>query len=178
VEVSDLRGRNAGSFRFIQANVVLSVHDLDLAHEVSQEIEQAVRKAATNVDDVAIHYAPYEKPTVVYAFTLNEHGMIAEHFGDAPEFEIVTVDAEDRRILQRRRQPNDLGTEEHGRGIKVAQALLDMGVDVVVTRTQLENKGPYFALHDARVRIVVTDSTSVDDVLESEGLELEAPVGD
>ena len=178
VQVSDLRGRNAGSFRFIQANVVLNVHDLELAHEASQEIERAVREAAANVDDVVIHYAPYEKPTVVYAFTLDEHGMIAEHFGDAPEFEIVTVDAEQRRVLDRRRHPNSLGTEEHGRGIKVAQALLDMGVDVVVTRTQLENKGPYFALHDARVRIVVTDSESVDDVLVSEGLQVEATVAD
>ncbi len=178
VEITDLRGRNAGSFRFIQASVVLNVHDLELAHEVSQQIEQAVKKAAANVDDVVIHYAPYEKPTILYGFTLDENGTIAEHFGDAPEFEIVTVDTHERRVAERRREPNRFGAKEHGRGIKVAQGLLDMGVDVVVTRTALEDKGPYFALHDARVRIVLTDSTSVEEVLQSEGIQVEATVGD
>ncbi len=171
VKLKALRGRNSGSFRFIEAVVQLDVHDLEEAHEISTEIEQAVREAAENVDQVLIHYEPLQKSELVYAIPTQEDGVtMAEHFGEAPQFALVKVRAADKVAQAVEYIANSFGDLEHGKGIKVAELLVSRGVDAVITRESLEGRGPYYVLREAHVRVLTSDAPTVRDALAEHGI--------
>lgn len=58
--VKSLTGRNAGRYRFLEAEVTLKVIDLERAHEVSHEIEAAIRERIPHVERVLVHFEPEE----------------------------------------------------------------------------------------------------------------------
>jgi divalent metal cation (Fe/Co/Zn/Cd) transporter len=57
-EARSLAGRNAGRYRFLEADVALRVADLEKAHLISQRLETAVRAQVPRVEQVRIHYEP------------------------------------------------------------------------------------------------------------------------
>lgn len=171
-EIKDLRGRNSGSFRFIQAVIVLDLTGLEAAHEVSHRIEGQVREAAQNVDNVIIHYEPLQQQEHRWAVPI-EGDEVCRHFGEAPVFLIADVRASDDRIIRQRRVKNPYTDIEHGKGIKVSEMLIDEDVDRVLVRESLRGKGPYYALQQARVRMLEIDETDIADALEAAGVDVE-----
>ncbi len=165
VRVREVRGRNSGSFRFIELSVELDVHDLERAHEIAGEIERIVREAATNVDEVLVHYEPERKPHFTIALPLDETGRLSEEFGKAATFRFVKIRRSDGQAVERREVPNPYRDMGRGRGILVAQMLLREGVDVLATRDHLEGHGPYYVLRDARVKIVEVSDENPEEVV-------------
>ena len=171
VALKALRGRNSGSFRFIEAVVQLDVHDLEEAHEISTQIEEAVRAAAENVDQVLIHYEPLQKQELWYAVPAEQDGeRMAEHFGEAPQFALVKVRAVDKVAEAVEYLPNEFTDLEHGKGIKVAELLVARGVDVVITRESLEGRGPYYVLREAHVKVLTSQAETIREALEEHGV--------
>ncbi len=168
--IRSLRGRNSGSFRFIEAVLVLNVHDLDVAHDISRRIEDSVRQVADNVDDILIHYEPATKQQYIYAFPVDEDGGISLHFGEAPQFLLVTVRAADNCVIAGKRIGNPFMEIEHGKGINVAEMLVEEDVDKVFTRESLHGKGPYYVFRQARVQMVHTEAEEVTAALELAGV--------
>jgi len=88
--VVDVTGRNAGRFRFVEADVALRVHDLEKAEAATQRIERAIRQAVAHVDRVLIHAEPMERTHLRVAAPLaRPDGTLSEHFGEAPYFGMV-----------------------------------------------------------------------------------------
>jgi cation diffusion facilitator family transporter len=170
VEVRDLKGRNSGSYRFIEATVVLNVHDLEQAHDISRRLEQAVGEAARNVDEVLIHYEPVQKDEYIYAVPIGEGQAISEHFGEAQRFALVTVGTEDKLVRGTRLVDNPYARLNAGRGIKVAEMLVQEGVDAVLAREDLHGRGPYYVLSDARVRVAQTNAGALPEALRAENV--------
>ena len=171
VKVRDLRGRNSGAFRFLEATVVVDTHDLDEAHETSKRLEENVRQAAANVDRVVIHYEPPTKEHLTYAAPVGEDGLLARHFGEAPEVVLVKVRTADRRAVERRTVRNPFAGAEHGRGIKIAEMLVREGVDVVLVPEGLEGKAPGYVFGKARTRVAVARSKVLAEALAAEGVQ-------
>ncbi len=176
VEVRDLKGRNSGPYRFIEAQVVLDVYDLEEAHQVSFRLENAIREMAANIDSVMIHFEPRHRETIVYAVPVNDHDRIADHFGEADRFVLITVGSEDRGVRAVRYLDNPFRDEESGKGIRIARMLIEEGVDAVFVREDLEGKGPWYAFEGEHVSPIVTDAESLSEALEREGVRLEVPV--
>ena len=84
----------------------------------------------------------------------------------------MTVSNETGEVLDDRSEPSPFAEEGHGQGLQVARWLMGMEVDVVVTRADLKGRGPYYALHDARVRILQPETDSVEAALSNEGVRL------
>jgi len=176
VGVGGLRGRNSGSFRFIEAAVTLNVHDLEAAHEVSRRIEAAVRDAATNVDSVLIHYEPVQKETYVYAFPTEDGRTISPHFGEAHGFLLVTVSTVDKRVAEVERLDNPFTKIAHGKGIRAAEMLVQRGADAVFVRESLRGRGPQHVFGEARARLGVTEAESIEAALAEDGVEVSGDV--
>jgi len=176
IEVHGLKGRNSGPYRFIEAHVVLSVHDLDEAHQVSYRLEDAVKEIAPNVDEVLIHFEPERRDSYVYAVPLAEGDRVSDHFGEAERFVLVTVGAEDREVREVRYVRNPHREEGSGKGIRSARMLIDEGVDTVFVREELGGKGPYYALEGEHVDAIVTDAETLPDALAQEEISLEVPI--
>jgi cation diffusion facilitator family transporter len=163
VSINGLWGRNSGPFKFMEADIVTTSKDLERAHAVGRRIEKEIRRQVSNVDHVLIHYEPQTKETLTSAVPLNEEkGRLAEHFGDAPYFYLITVRVKDGAVLSEVYHRNPFAGEEKGKGIKVSQWLVEQGVDVVYSPKGFEGKGPGYVFSDAGVEVMVTQDRLAD----------------
>ena len=163
--INALFGRNSGPFKFIEADIVVKVKDLEKAHSVSQRIEKEIREQVSHVDHILIHYEPQRKETTTYAVPLNEDKQgLSEHFGDAPYFYLATVKENDGMTISEGYYGNPFAQEEKGKGIKVSEWLLEKGVDTVYSPKGFTGKGPSYVFSDAGVDVIVTESRDLNDI--------------
>jgi cation diffusion facilitator family transporter len=162
--IQHLTGRNSGRYVFVEATIALRVFDLKQAHLVSERIERNIKESQCCVDRVLIHYAPEQKTEVRYAVPLaNRKGDISRHFGDSNHFALLDFDTEQKRITRRNIVDNPHVGLKKGKGIKVAQFLLEHKPDVIASSEKLSGKGPGYAFADAGVEIVQIKAQSIDE---------------
>lgn len=169
VEIKSLLGRNAGRYRFIETALGLRVQALAKAHQISQEIETAIRAAIPHVERVLVHIEPAQKPLRRIAVPLADRaGTTSLHFGTAPYFALTDVQTnlgKTENLGKPARQliiENPHADDPRGRGIKVAQWLLEQQVDVLVTADDVQDKGPGYALGDAGVSVIVNTARTLE----------------
>jgi len=173
-EIRSLTGRNSGSYKFIEADVVLNVRELEKAHSISKKIEEAIKGEIANVDHVLIHYEPVRKDTISFALPLEDiKGKLSKHFGESPYFTLITVKADDKTVKSRDIVSNDFLSVERGKGIMVAEFLVKQGVDVLLLKEKFEGKGPEYVLSNSDVDVVITNADTVDEALPQQGVILE-----
>ena len=165
--INALWGRNSGRFKFIEADIILKVNDLDRAHTVSRRIEEEIKKKVSNVDHILIHYEPQKRETRMCAVPLvGDKRTISDHFGDATYFYLATLRESDGTILEERFLHNPFLQEEKGKGIKVSEWLIQQGADTVLTRRDFKGKGPSYVFSDAEVDVHITEAKSIEEAIE------------
>jgi len=165
ISINDIRGRNSGPFKFIECDIVIHAKNLEKAHFVSQRIEEEIRKDIHNVDHILIHYEPQKKESDVVAVPLKEDRQtLAEHFGEAPYFYVATIRNKGGELLSEAYHRNPFAGEEKGKGIKVSQWLIQLGVDTVFSPKKLEGKGPGYVFSDAEVDVMITEDETLEDI--------------
>ncbi|MGD8491720.1 MAG: cation diffusion facilitator family transporter, partial [Anaerolineae bacterium] len=160
-ELRSLVGRNAGRYRFLEAEVALRVDDLEKAHAVSKRIENAIRSQVPHVERVLIHYEPQVRTHVRYAAPLSDpQGTISLHFGEAPYFGLVTVRTADEQIAHQEVLANPYLQEEKAKGIRVGEWLVGLKTDVVLLQDvgRVKGRGPEYVFADAGVEARQTDA--------------------
>jgi predicted Fe-Mo cluster-binding NifX family protein len=173
-EIKFLIGRNSGRYKFIEADVILNVRELEKAHLISKKIEKSIKDEITNVDHVIIHYEPIQKDTFVYSAPLDDiGGKLSKHFGEAPYFAIVTVGAGDKTFKNREILSNPFLSEERGKGILVSEFLIKQGIDVILLREKFDGRGPEYVLSDSSVEVIITDAETLNDALLQQSVLLE-----
>lgn len=180
LDVHELTGRNSGPYRFIEAHVVLDVDDLEQAHQISYRLEESVQEIAENIDRVLIHFEPEHRETYTYAVPLAEADgdAVSPLFGEATRYALVTVGSEDKVVRDVRYLDNPYTDEPGGRGIRIAQMLVDEDVDAVFVREDMEGKGPYYALTGEHVSVLATDAETLAEALAEEEIVMEVPADD
>jgi cation diffusion facilitator family transporter len=165
-EVMSVVGRNSGRYRFLQADIVVRTSDLQKAHRLSEELEQAIRDGVDNVERVVIHYEPEIKTSLTYAVPLESHrGAVSDHLGRASYFALVELGTEDGALLRQEIVANPHQTLEKQKGLEVARMLVDRGVDVLLVKEDLAGKGPSYLLADAGVETRITQASSLEEIL-------------
>jgi cation diffusion facilitator family transporter len=176
-EVRTLAGRNAGRYRFLEADVALRVDDLDKAYTASRRIEEAIRAQVPHVERVRIHYEPRVRTHLRYAVPLADMaGILSPHFGEAPYFALVTVrNAQDQgqensspRIEHQEVLANPHADIEKAKGIRVAEWLVTLKADVVVLREDVQGKGPAYVFADAGMETRLTGSETLTGALDEQ----------
>jgi len=163
VSINGLWGRNSGPFKFIEADIVTRGKTLERAYVVSRRIEKEIRQHVPKVDHILIHYEPQRKETSTSAVPLKEDKRgLAEHFGEAPYFYLVTVGVKDGALLSEAYHRNPFAGEEKGKGIKISEWLLEQGVDTVYSPKGFKGKGPGYVFSDAGVDVIVTEGSLAD----------------
>jgi predicted Fe-Mo cluster-binding NifX family protein len=161
-EIRSLVGRNAGRYRFLEADVALRVDDLEKAHAISHRVEEAIRSQVPHVERVRIHYEPQVRTHMRYAVPLaNTHGTVSQHFGEAPFFGLVTVHAIDRKVERQEVLTNPHQAEEKAKGIRVGEWLVALKTDVVLLREDVHGRGPAYVFGDAGVETQLTKATTM-----------------
>jgi cation diffusion facilitator family transporter len=165
-ELKWVMGRNAGRFRFVEAEVTLRVHELDKAEATTRRIETQIREAVPYVDRVLIHAEPMERTHLRYAVPLNDPGgALSEHFGEAPYFGLVTLRLADGAIQQQQVVANPHSEVDKAKGIRVAEWLVAQKVDVVLLKQSLHGKGPTYVFGEAGVEMQETTAMTLSEAL-------------
>ncbi|MEZ4599221.1 MAG: cation diffusion facilitator family transporter [Syntrophotaleaceae bacterium] len=166
VKTNEIRARNAGRYKFVELDLVLRVRELKKGHSVAEEIKQRIKCELENVDHVQIHYEPQKKDHLMLSIPLCEDRQtISDHFGEAPFFRVLNQRTSDGVITSDSILTNDHVQEEKAKGIKVANWLLQEGLDVLILRKDLAGKGAGFALGNADVEILITKEFDADKAL-------------
>jgi len=167
--VVNVTGRNAGRFRFVEAEVALRVRELERAQTVTRRIETQIRQAVPHVDRVLIHAEPVQRTHYRYAVPLADPGGgLSEHFGEAPHFALVTVRIADGAVEEQQIVANPHVEEEKAKGIRVAEWLVAKKVDVVLLRESLRGRGPVYVFGDAGVEMQQTDVGTLAEAIEDQ----------
>jgi len=169
IEIQNLLGRNSGRYKFIEASIVLKTHDLDEANFIAHRIEANIKKQIANVDRALIHFEPTQKEALIYALPLKDANQtqISPHFGEAPYFALITVRTKDKKAIEQKIIENPFTQVEHGKGILVAEFLNKYCIDEVITKESFEGKGPFYVFSNAAVENLLTDSETIEKVLEN-----------
>jgi cation diffusion facilitator family transporter len=166
-ELAWVTGRNAGRFRFVEAELTLRIRDLAKAEAITRRIEEQIDQAVPYVERVLIHAEPMERTHLRYAAPLaGPGGALSEHFGEAPTFALVTVRLRDGAVTERRTLANPYLEEDRAKGIRVAEWLVEQKVDVVFLREGLRGKGPVYVFGDAGVEMRETEASTLDEAVE------------
>jgi cation diffusion facilitator family transporter len=168
-EVRSLVGRNAGRYRFLEAEVALRVDDLEKAHAVSRRLEKAIRDQVPHVERVLLHYEPQARTHLLYAVPLADaNGTVGEHFGESPYFGLVTVRLADHLFEQQEVLANPHREIEKAKGIRVGEWLVGLKVDIVVLREDVHGKGPAYVFRDAGVQTSLSQAATLSEAIEEQ----------
>jgi cation diffusion facilitator family transporter len=165
-QVKSVTGRNSGRFRFIEAEILLRFHDLEKAHSATHRIEQRIRETVPHVDRVLIHAGPSERTHARYAVPLSDlNGRVSDHFGEAPYFALLTLALVDGQVEQQQIVTNPHTALAKGKGIRVAEWLVDQKIDMVLLRENMQGRGPTYVFRDAGVDMVPTMAGTLKEAL-------------
>jgi cation diffusion facilitator family transporter len=165
-EIVKLTARNSGRFIFVTVVLKLAAKRLHEAHIIVSAIEREIKDRIPFVDRVIIHYEPVEKSYLRYAAPLsNRVGEISEHFAKAPFIALW-----DKRLDGTVSTPEVLENPfldlEKGKGILLAEMLVERGTDILYTKEDFKGKGPKHVLSEADVEVRKTDLKALDEMIE------------
>ena len=167
-EVLEVTGRNAGRFRFVEAEVALRVRELEQAETVTRRIEERIRQAVPHVDRVLIRAEPVQRTHWLYVVPLADlSGAVSDHFGEAPFFALVKVRLDGGVVEEQQILANPYVEEEKAKGIRVSEWLVGLKTDVVVLREaeQMQGKGPTYVFGDAGVEMRLTQAATLNEAV-------------
>ncbi len=161
--VHSIRGRNAGSFRFLDLKIGLKAYDVNQANDMVSVIEANLKEYDSTIDTVFIHYT-HEFPAVVLIYVpTDESGKkISDYFGKSTHFTSLKYDRETRQSADVKTEINPYQGDEKNRGIKLAEYIIDSGADTVCCREDLHDKGPGLMFHRFGIDTRKTDETSLE----------------
>jgi cation diffusion facilitator family transporter len=166
-ELVSLQARNSGRFIFVEISAKLSLTRLKEAHEIALALEREIKGRIPFVERVIVHYEPEKKELLRYAAPLaGQEGVISEHFAKAPLIAIWDERISDGAVVSQKILVNPFSQLEKGKGIKLAEFLVTMKVDVLYTKELFEGKGPEYVFSDAGVEIRKTSAQKLKNLTE------------
>ncbi len=151
--VNSVVGRNAGRFLFLHVDLALRINDLKKAHLIGERLKESVRSQVPKIERITIEYEPKSREVYRVAVPIvDPEGRIADHFGEAPYFAILKVRLADKGTQMEKILPNPFLDVPKGKGIRVAEWLVDEKIDELVVKELLKHRGPGYVLSNAGVR--------------------------
>ena len=167
-EVKSITGRNAGRVRFVEGTITLRVRDLEKVEHATTEIENRVQDLMPNVERVLIHAEPNTSQHHIYAVPLqNTSGALSEQFGEAPFFAVLTVERENVIVQNKEIVKTPDPGNARGKGIRIAEWLVEKKVDTVFVSASLHGKGPEYVFSNAGINIESTSAKALGEIEQS-----------
>jgi cation diffusion facilitator family transporter len=171
VELKALKGRNSGRYKFIEADIILKIHNFDRAHYIADKIERSIKDEIRNIDQVLIHYEPLQKEVIVYALPLTDDlNAINSHFGESACFMLVTFRTGEKVAGKVEIIKNPYSKTEKGKGILSAEFLTQKMIDFVLLKKDFSSKGPSYVFSNANIEVITTNEETPKQAFEKLGL--------
>jgi cation diffusion facilitator family transporter len=167
LSIKSIRGRNSGSFRFVDIKVGLKAYNLDLANSMASAIEKKLKEHDNTIDSVFVNYSHALPKMVSVVIPSDEQGeKISTHFGKSTHLTFLLYERESRRLADKRTEINQFGDDLEHRGINLALYLIDKGIDSVCCREDLHGKGPGLMFYRYGIDVRKTEEAELAVLLE------------
>jgi cation diffusion facilitator family transporter len=164
--IKSLTGRNSGRYRFLEAEIYVKANDLVKAHQITDEIEQHIRAQVPFVERILIHTEPSKPEVLRVAVPLREDRQTLSPVGNAAYFAFYVFRKTAPQPELKEVVPNQFDRQSRGRGIKMAQWLIDRHIHILISPVPLEQKGFAYALKAYDIQIAITRAKDVRQALE------------
>ena len=156
-EYEGLKLRQAGPYIFGEVKIkVKKFIDVKRAHEISERIEERIRREISQIDSFTIQVEPFKARVQRVAIPIEEdmglNSRVTDHFGRANYFLIVTL--HDGNVKSTSVMKNPFREREAKAGLAAVYALLEQGIDVLIT-TQIGDIS-FHTLRDHLIDVYVT----------------------
>ncbi|ADU97268.1 cation diffusion facilitator family transporter [Thermovibrio ammonificans] len=156
-KVKYVTGRSSGSYRFIEAEVVVATNDLEKAHRIVHEVEARVKNEVPFIEKIIIHFEPQERQFSRFAVPV-DGDKVCSRFADCPEILILRREGESFSV--EKRIPNPAKDFKFGKCIELVEFLAREGVDCIAVNNLPLGKGVIYALssYDLGMKLVPVES--------------------
>ncbi len=158
VEIKHIRGRAAGSFKFLDIELLLHNYSLRETHKIVDEIEKKIRTQVPNIDSVFIHYEPARQEGLRIAFLVDENNRIKD-FSSAKR--IVVVDVSKNYETHISNQIDVEGDEK-----EIGDIVSKINVDIVVSKLHPLDFEVRWKLTKAGVMVWETEKETFEEALD------------
>lgn len=145
VEIKTVRGRVAGSYKFVEIEILLNNLGLREAHRIVDELSTQIKEKVQNLDSVVIHYEPVRQEGLKIAVLSGEDGKVKD-FSRGSRIVIVEI-GEDGKV----------DTVEHiyiqKSEREIGKFLSNLGVDIVITKNHPEDFDVRFLISKAGILV-------------------------
>jgi cation diffusion facilitator family transporter len=165
--VKTIKGRNAGSFRFLDIDVGLKAYNIEQANAITSRIETALKDHDSTIDTAFVHYT-HEFPSTISIFIPTDASgkKLSYYFGKSTHFTHLKYERETRSFSEILTELNPHQDEGKHRGIKMAEQIIERGADTVCCQEDLHDKGPGLMLHRFGIDVRKTDEDDLDTLLQ------------
>ncbi|MEZ0323234.1 MAG: cation diffusion facilitator family transporter [Hydrogenothermaceae bacterium] len=162
-KVKIIRGRVAGSYKFIEIEILLKNLGLREAHSIVDSLAESIKEEVQNVDSVFIHYEPVRQQGLRIAVLTDGNDSIKD-FSSATEVIIIDIkDSNKMNVITK----IDVKSDER----EIGKVLSDKSVDIVVTKNHPEDFQVRFLISKAGILVWETKEDkfekAVDEVVKS-----------
>jgi predicted Fe-Mo cluster-binding NifX family protein len=173
-EIENLEIRSYGRYIFLEVVVILNKElHLHQIQSLKNSLSDKIQAEFPQIFRIIIISQTLPKEVIKIAVPLaNNEGLsskISEHFGETPFFAILEMQ-EENNILELKNYnilPNKFANEEKRKGILVSEWLLIEKIDKLYLKKELQ-KGPHLLLEKGFVQTIVTELSSIKEILEQE----------
>ncbi len=175
--VKSLTGRSSGSYKFIEAEIVLRTKDFEKAHEVVHSLEEEIKSKVPFIEKILIHFEPPEEEAKVYAVLLDNEGKTCKEPQNCKTAFLLRLSKGKLSELERIEIPPELG-QKRGIAAEFIERLADKKVDCLVVGDVFFGKGALYAMafYGMELALVEGDEEKVKREIEVKDGELCQPV--
>ncbi|MCX7739097.1 MAG: cation diffusion facilitator family transporter [Hydrogenothermaceae bacterium] len=145
VEIKTIRGRVAGSHKFVEIELLLNNLGLREAHRIVDELATQIKEKVQNLDSVVIHYEPVRQEGLKIAVLSEEDGKVKD-FSEGSKIVIVDI-----------REDGKVDTVKHiyiqKSEREIGKLLSNLGVDIVITKNHPEDFDVRFLISKAGILV-------------------------
>jgi len=173
-EIENLEIRSYGRYIFLEVVVILNKElHLHQIQSLKNSLSDKIRAEFPQIFRIIIISQTLPKEVIKIAVPLaNNEGLgskISEHFGETPFFAILEMQEENNFLELKNYNilTNKFANEEKRKGILISEWLLLEKIDKLYLKKEL-NKGPHLLLENGFVQMIVTELSSIKEILEQE----------
>ncbi|PMP62993.1 MAG: cation transporter [Sulfurihydrogenibium sp.] len=155
IDLKSIKGRSAGSYKFLELEILMHNLSLREAHKIVDNLAEEIKRKIPNIDFVTIHYEPVRQEGLRVAFLIDENENIKDF--ETADY-ILTVDiSKDFEIVK---NPKLKLTENKG------QIIANSGVDIVVSKNHPNDFATRFMLARSSIMVWETEKDKFEEALE------------
>lgn len=132
MEIKSIRGRSAGSYKFLELELILHNYGIRETHKIVDEIEEKIKKEIPNIESVVIHYEPARQEGLRIAVLTEKDGKIIKDFKTAEK--IIIIDVSKNFHLEK---SNEIPVNKEEK--EIGDILSKLSVDIIISKNHPED---------------------------------------